>query len=74
MALSRRVTVASMPGWVQEWGGKKIEVKPGDVVWTPPGVKHWHGGTATSSMTHVAIHGLVGGKNVDWMEAVTDEQ
>jgi quercetin dioxygenase-like cupin family protein len=43
-------------------------------VWTPPGVKHWHGGTTTSPMTHVAIQALVGGKNVGWMEPVTDEQ
>jgi quercetin dioxygenase-like cupin family protein len=66
--------VTAGTGWVQEWGGKKIEIKPGDVVWTPPGVKHWHGGTTTSPMTHVAIQALVGGKNVDWMEPVTDEQ
>jgi len=66
--------VTSGTGWVQESGGKKIEIKQGDVVWTPPGVKHWHGGTANSAMTHVAIQGLVGGKNVDWMEPVTNEQ
>jgi quercetin dioxygenase-like cupin family protein len=61
-------------GWVQEEGGAKREMKPGDVIWTPPGVKHWHGATATSSMRHIAISGTVGGKNVDWMEHVTDEQ
>jgi quercetin dioxygenase-like cupin family protein len=43
-------------------------------VWTPPGVKHWHGGTSATSMTHVAIHAVVGGKNVTWMEIVTDDQ
>jgi hypothetical protein len=47
-------------------------VKPGDVIWTPPGVKHWHGATATAPMTHIAIQGLVDGKNVDWKESVTD--
>jgi len=61
-------------GWVQEEGGKKIEIKPGDVIWTPPGVKHWHGATASSAMTHVALTENVDGRNVDWMEKVSDEQ
>jgi quercetin dioxygenase-like cupin family protein len=61
-------------GWVQEEGGAKREVKPGDVVWCPPGVKHWHGATATNGMRHIAITGMVDGKNVDWMEQVTEEQ
>jgi quercetin dioxygenase-like cupin family protein len=61
-------------GWVQEEGGAKREIKPGDVVWCPPGVKHWHGATATIGMRHIAITGTVDGKNVDWMEHVTDEQ
>ena len=61
-------------GWVQEEGGAKREIKPGDVVWCPPGVKHWHGATATTAMRHIAITGTVDGKNVDWMEHVTDEQ
>jgi quercetin dioxygenase-like cupin family protein len=61
-------------GWVQEWGGRKHVVKPGDVVWTPPGVKHWHGATASEAMTHIALQEAVGGKVVDWMEQVADEQ
>ena len=61
-------------GWVQEDGGVKREIKPGDVIWTPPGVKHWHGATATTGMRHIAITNMVNGKNVDWMEHVTDEQ
>ena len=61
-------------GWVQEEGGQKREIKPGDVIWTPPGVKHWHGATATSAMSHIAITNVVNGKNVEWMEHVTDEQ
>jgi quercetin dioxygenase-like cupin family protein len=61
-------------GWVQEEGGAKREIKPGDVIWTPPGVKHWHGATADSAMRHIAISGMVNGKNVDWLEKVTDEQ
>jgi len=46
------VIVTSGTGWVQEEGGAKREIKPGDVIWTPPGVKHWHGATATTSMSH----------------------
>jgi quercetin dioxygenase-like cupin family protein len=61
-------------GWVQEDGGPKREVKPGDVVWFPPGVKHWHGASSTTSMSHIAITNLIDGKNVDWMEHVSDEQ
>ena len=66
--------VTSGTGWVQEEGGEKREVKPGDVIWTPPGVKHWHGGTATNSMTHLVITNLLDGKNVEWLEKVSDEQ
>jgi quercetin dioxygenase-like cupin family protein len=61
-------------GWVQEEGYSKREIKPGDVVWCPPGVKHWHGATATNSMGHIAITNMVDGKNVEWMEKVSDEQ
>jgi quercetin dioxygenase-like cupin family protein len=61
-------------GWVQEWSGPKREIKAGDVVWTPPGVKHWHGATRTTSMTHLAIQELVNDKVVNWQEHVTDEQ
>ncbi|HEX2134622.1 MAG TPA: cupin domain-containing protein [Microvirga sp.] len=66
--------VTSGTGWVQEEGGEKREIKPGDVIWTPPGVKHWHGATATNSMSHIAISNMAGGKNVEWMEKVSDEQ
>lgn len=61
-------------GWVQEEGGKKIEIKPGDVVWTPPGVKHWHGASADHAMTHIAVQEVEDGKNVEWMEKVSDDQ
>jgi quercetin dioxygenase-like cupin family protein len=61
-------------GWVQEEGGAKREIRPGDVVWCPPGVKHWHGATATTSMRHIAITGMLDGKNVDWLEHVSDAQ
>jgi quercetin dioxygenase-like cupin family protein len=66
--------VTSGTGWVAEWGGKKHAIKAGDVVWTPPGVKHWHGATATSSMVHLALQEQVDGVAVTWMEPVTDEQ
>jgi quercetin dioxygenase-like cupin family protein len=66
--------VTSGTGWIQEVGGQKREIKPGDVIWTPPGVKHWHGATQTNGMSHYAIQESVGGKNVDWMEKVSDEQ
>ena len=49
-------------------------MKPGDVVWTPPGVKHWHGATDTEAMTHIAILENVDGKVVDWLEQVSDQQ
>ncbi|TCK04242.1 (R)-mandelonitrile lyase [Marinobacterium mangrovicola] len=61
-------------GWVQEEGKERQVVEPGDVVWFPPGVKHWHGATDKTAMTHYAIQQFEGGKNVDWLEAVTDEQ
>ena len=66
--------VTSGVGWVQEWNGKKREIKPGDVIWTPPGVKHWHGATATNGMSHIAVTNMVDGRNVDLMEEVSDEQ
>ena len=66
--------VTSGTGWVQEEGGAKREIKPGDVIWTPPGVKHWHGATATNSMSHIAITNMVNGKNVEWLEKVSAEQ
>jgi MFS family permease len=52
-------------GWVQQEGVEKQVIKPGDVVWTPPGVKHWHGATATTAVTHIAIQEFLNGKNVE---------
>jgi quercetin dioxygenase-like cupin family protein len=66
--------VTSGMGWVQEWNGTKREIKPGDVIWTPPGVKHWHGASATNGVSHYAIQDSVEGKNVEWMEKVSDDQ
>jgi 4-carboxymuconolactone decarboxylase len=66
--------VTSGTGRVQQWGGPVREIHAGDVVWTPPGVKHWHGAAPTTSMTHTAIQESVDGRNVDWLEKVTDAQ
>ena len=66
--------VTAGTGYVQEEGGAKREIKPGDVIWTPPGVKHWHGATPGSSMSHIAISNMRDGKNVDWLDKVTDEE
>ena len=61
-------------GWVQREGGPVEEIHPGDVVLFAPGEKHWHGATANTGMTHIAIHESLDGKVVDWMEKVTDEE
>ncbi len=61
-------------GWVQREGGPVEEVYAGDVIWFPPGEKHWHGATPTTAMTHIAIQEQVDGKAVDWMEKVSDDQ
>jgi quercetin dioxygenase-like cupin family protein len=61
-------------GWVQEEGAEKREIKPGDVVWIPVGVNHWHGATDTSGMAHIAISYMRDGSNVTWGELVTDDE
>ena len=66
--------VTTGTGWVQQWGGQKLSIEPGDVIWTPPGVKHWHGATDTTAMTHIAIQDSIDGRPVDWLEHVTDQQ
>ena len=65
--------VTSGVGWVQERGGKKREIRSGDVVWTPPGVVHWHGATTTDSLSHLAIWDFVEGSGGELMEHVSDE-
>ena len=70
----QRLVVVSGAGLTQEWGKPVREIRPGDVVVCPPGIKHWHGAAPNTSMTHLAITGTVNGKSVDWMEKVTDEQ
>ncbi len=70
----QRLVVVSGVGLTQEWGKAVQEIRPGDVVWCPPGIKHWHGATPITAMTHLAVTGTAEGKNVDWMEKVSDEQ
>ena len=61
-------------GWIQQWGGSIEEIRKGDVIWIPAGVKHWHGATPDTAMTHIAIQEQLNGIAVEWMEKVTDEQ
>jgi quercetin dioxygenase-like cupin family protein len=68
----QRLVVTSGAGLTQEWGKPVQEIGPGDVVWCPPGVKHWHGAAPTTAMTHLAVTGSVDGNSVTWMEKVTD--
>lgn len=72
--LGQTLIVTAGSGYVQQWGRPIQEIRPGDVVQIPPGVKHWHGATATTVMTHIALQEQLDGKNVDWMEQVSDEQ
>jgi quercetin dioxygenase-like cupin family protein len=72
--LGQTLIVTGGHGWVQSEGGPKEEIRPGDIVWIPPGNKHWHGATATLGMTHIAISEALDGKTVDWMEQVSEEQ
>jgi quercetin dioxygenase-like cupin family protein len=72
--LGQTLIVTSGCGWVQSENGEVEEVRPGDVVWFSPGEKHWHGASATTGMTHIALHESLDGKTVDWLEHVTDEQ
>jgi quercetin dioxygenase-like cupin family protein len=72
--LGQTLIIMAGLGWVQTEGGPIEEVRPGDVVWFPPGEKHWHGATPTTSMTHIAVQESFNGKAVDWMEKVSDAQ
>jgi quercetin dioxygenase-like cupin family protein len=70
----QRLVVLSGVGLTQEWGKTAQVIRPGDVVWCPPGVKHWHGAAPTTAMTHLAVSGTADGKAVDWLEKVSDAQ
>lgn len=72
--LGQTLIVTAGSGLVQCWGGPIEKIQPGDVVWFPPGVKHWHGASPTTAMTHIAISEHLEGKTVDWLEKVSDAQ
>ena len=72
--LGQTLIVTAGCGLVQSREGPIKKISPGDVVWCPPDEKHWHGATASTAMTHIAIVERLDGKAVDWMEKVTDEQ
>jgi len=72
--LGQTLYVISGVGRVQTKGGPIREIRPGDVVWIPPGEKHWHGGSPTNAMTHIAMQEALDGSHVTWMEPVTDEE
>jgi len=72
--LGQTLIVTAGCGRGQREGGPIEEIRPGDVVWFPPGEKHWHGASPSTSMTHIAIQEQCEGKSADWMEKVSDEQ
>ena len=72
--LGQTLVVTAGCGRAQRWGGPVEEIRPGDVVWFPPGEKHWHGAAPTTAMTHMAIVEKLDGQTADWMEKVSDEQ
>ena len=72
--LGQTLIVVAGVGRVQRLGGAIEEIRPGDVVWFPPGEKHWHGAAPTTAMTHIAVQEALDGKNVEWLEQVTNDQ
>lgn len=72
--LGQTLIVTAGCGWIQVEGGPIEEIRPGDVIWFAPGEKHWHGATATTAMSHIAIVESLDGKSTDWMEKVSDQQ
>src|SRR3954469_9919548 len=71
--LGQTLVVTAGCGFVQSRGGPRETIRPGDVIWCPPGETHWHGATPTTAMTHIAIVEQLDGKSVEWGERVTDE-
>ena len=72
--LGQTLIVTAGCGRAQRWGGPIEEIRPGDVIWFPPGEKHWHGAAPTTAMTHIAVQEQLDGTTVNWMEKVSDEQ
>lgn len=71
--LGQTLIVTDGCGWIQRDGGPIETIRPGDVVWFAPGERHWHGATATTAMTHIAVQERLDGKAVDWLEHVADD-
>jgi quercetin dioxygenase-like cupin family protein len=72
--LGQTLIVTAGCGLAQSWGGPIETIRPGDVIWFPPGEKHWHGATPTTAMTHIALVEVLDGQSADWLEHVSDEQ
>jgi quercetin dioxygenase-like cupin family protein len=72
--LGQILIVTAGSGCVQRWNGPIETIHPGDVIWCPPGEKHWHGAGPTTAMTHIALQEQIDGKYVDWLEKVSDAQ
>lgn len=72
--LGQTLIVTAGCGLAQRWGGPVEEIRPGDVVWFPPGEKHWHGAAPATAVTHIAIQEQLDGRTADWLEHVSDEQ
>lgn len=72
--LGQTLIITQGRGWLQKWGEEIVEMNQGDIVWIPPDVKHWHGATPETAMTHIAIAEKVNGSPVEWMEKVSAEQ
>lgn len=70
----QRLVVTAGIGRTAVWGGPVVEIKAGDAVWCPPGVKHWHGAAPDSAMTHLALSGVRDGRSVEWLEPVSNAQ
>jgi len=72
--LGQTLLVTAGCGRAQRWGGPVEEIRPGDVIWIPPGEKHWHGAAPTTAVSHIAIQEQLNGQTADWLEKVSDEQ
>jgi quercetin dioxygenase-like cupin family protein len=72
--LGQTLIITAGSGRVQRWGGPIEDIRPGDVVWIPPGEKHWHGAAPTTAMTHIAIQEMLDGSNGVFLEQVSDQQ
>ena len=72
--LGQTLIVTAGRGWTQCESGPIVEIAEGDVIWCPPGHRHWHGATPTTAMTHIAVQEALDGRNVVWLQKVTDEE